>query len=172
MKALPLESSRTRSEVTKADVEKITVASSDKNSECYLRATRYLIDAHKNPRSMPARSSRWRPFLLRDTRNTFVYCLCVFLGFTFHSRIFHSHGDITFTGEGLQILTNARHSCPLSSEGSLGSLLLLVFTTQVWLGWDSIPQPSACEANALTDCATAAVLWCQTLKLLLLLASY
>ena len=119
MKALPLESFRTRSEVTKADVEKITVASSDKKSECYLRATRYLIDAHKNPRAMPARSSRWRPFLLRDTRNTFVYCLCVCLGFTSYSRIFHSHGDITFTGEGLQILTYTRHSWPVSSEGSL-----------------------------------------------------
>ena len=33
-------------------------------------------------------------------------------GFTSHSRIFHSY-------EGLQILTYARHSWPLSSEGSL-----------------------------------------------------
>ena len=36
-----------------------------------------------------------------------------------HSRIFHSYGDITITSEGLQILTYARHSWPLSSEGSL-----------------------------------------------------
>ena len=31
----------------------------------------------------------------------------------------HSYGDVTITGEGLQILTNARQSWPLSSEGSL-----------------------------------------------------
>ena len=36
-----------------------------------------------------------------------------------HSRIFHSYGDITIAGERLQILTYARHSWPLSSEGSL-----------------------------------------------------
>ena len=27
----------------------------------------------------------------------------------FHLRIFHSFGDVTFAGEGLQILTYARH---------------------------------------------------------------
>ena len=32
---------------------------------------------------------------------------------------FHSYGDVTIAGEGLQILTNARHSWQLSSEGSL-----------------------------------------------------
>ena len=37
-------------------------------------------------------------------------------GFSSHSRIFHSYGDVTITGEGLQILTDARHSCPLISE--------------------------------------------------------
>ena len=36
-----------------------------------------------------------------------------------HSRIFHSYGDVTIAGEGLQILTYTRHSWPLSSEGSL-----------------------------------------------------
>ena len=36
-----------------------------------------------------------------------------------HSRIFHSYGDVIIAGEGLQILTYARHSWPLSSEGSL-----------------------------------------------------
>ena len=30
--------------------------------------------------------------------------------FSFHSRIFHSYTDVTITGEGLQILTSARHS--------------------------------------------------------------
>ena len=37
---------------------------------------------------------------------------------TGHSRIFHSYGRIITTGEGLQILTDARHSWPLSNEGS------------------------------------------------------
>ena len=36
-----------------------------------------------------------------------------------HSRIFHSYGDVFIAGEGLQILTYARHSWPLSSERSL-----------------------------------------------------
>ena len=46
--------------------------------------------------------------------------VCLFVwGFSSHSRIFNSYGDVTFAGEGLQILTYAQHSCPLSSEGSL-----------------------------------------------------
>ena len=41
-------------------------------------------------------------------------------GFSSHSRIFHSYGDVfIISGEGLQILTYVRHSWPLSSEGSL-----------------------------------------------------
>ena len=32
-----------------------------------------------------------------------------------------------------------------------------VFTTWVYRGWDSNTQPSACDANALTHCATDAV---------------
>ena len=41
--------------------------------------------------------------------------------FSSHSRIFHSYGDVTISGEGLQILIRTRHSWPLSSEGSLAS---------------------------------------------------
>ena len=47
-----------------------------------------------------------------------VFCLVVW-SLSSHSRIFHSYGDVTIAGEGLQILTYARHSWPLSSEGSL-----------------------------------------------------
>ena len=36
-------------------------------------------------------------------------------------------------------------------------LSLPVFTTSVRRGWDSNTQPSTCEANSLTHCATAAV---------------
>ena len=53
--------------------------------------------------------------LIDACRRLFV---CLFVCST-HSRIFHSFGDATITGEGLQILTHARHLRPLSSEGSL-----------------------------------------------------
>ena len=86
-------------------------------------------------------------------------------------------GDIT--GEGLQNLTYSRHSWLLNSEGSLArhiycdmghpfimviserlamELSLPVFTTYVCHGWDSNTQPSAFGANALTICATTAVI--------------
>ena len=38
--------------------------------------------------------------------------------FSSHSRIFHSFGDVIITGEGLQILTYARHSWPSLDENS------------------------------------------------------
>ena len=41
------------------------------------------------------------------------------LEFKVTSRNFHSYGDVTIAGEGPQILIYARHSWPLSSEGSL-----------------------------------------------------
>ena len=66
-----------------------------------------------------------RSFLLKRTTNlsewewpTVLFSLFV-RGFSSHSRICHSYGDLTIAGEGLQILTYARHSWPLSSEGSL-----------------------------------------------------
>ena len=46
-------------------------------------------------------------------------CLFVRAWFSSHSRIFHSYGDVTIADERLQISTYARHSWPLSSEGSL-----------------------------------------------------
>ena len=54
-----------------------------------------------------------------------LYCLidgpsvCVCVGGSSHSRIFHSYEDVTFAGEWLQILTYVPYSWPLSSEGSL-----------------------------------------------------
>ena len=45
--------------------------------------------------------------------------VCLFWMFSSHSRIFHLCEDVTITGEGLQILTYARYSWQLSSEGSL-----------------------------------------------------
>ena len=46
-------------------------------------------------------------------------CLFACLGFFVPLENFHSYGDVTITGEGLQILTYARHLWPSSSEGSL-----------------------------------------------------
>ena len=40
-------------------------------------------------------------------------------GFSSHSRIFNSYGDLIITCEGLKILTHALHSWHMSSEGSL-----------------------------------------------------
>ena len=51
--------------------------------------------------------------------NSFVRNVLFVWGFSSHSRIFHSYGDVTITGERLQILTFTRHSWPLSIEGSL-----------------------------------------------------
>ena len=54
------------------------------------------------------------------TINVQVANNCLFVwSFSCHSRIFHSFGDVIIAGEGLQILNYARHSRPLSSEGSL-----------------------------------------------------
>ena len=39
--------------------------------------------------------------------------------FSSRSKFFHWYGDVTITGEGLQILTYARQIWPLCSEGSL-----------------------------------------------------
>ena len=51
--------------------------------------------------------------------NIFFNYLFVCLGFIVPLENFHSYGDVIISGEGLQILTYARHSRPLSSEGSL-----------------------------------------------------
>ena len=45
--------------------------------------------------------------------------VCLFGVFCPTRDFFHSYGDVTIAGEGLQILTYARHSWPLSSEVSL-----------------------------------------------------
>ena len=51
-----------------------------------------------------------------------------------------SYGDVTITGDGLQILTYVRHSWPLSSEGSLachtycdtGHTFIMVISEDPW----------------------------------------
>ena len=114
-----------------------------------------------------------------------LWFVCLFVcDFT---RIFYTYGDVTITGVGLQILTDAWHSLPLSCEAPLAchtycdtgirlywsfprtrdthiycrsisnGAVTTVFTTTVCRGWVSNTQPSACGPNALTRCATAAV---------------
>ena len=46
--------------------------------------------------------------------------VCLFVwSFASRWKFFHSFGDVIIAGEGLQILTNARHLRQLSSDGSL-----------------------------------------------------
>ena len=68
--------------------------------------------------------------MLKGNRNSRVFitigkqisysfvCLFVFVFFVPFEN-FHSYGEVTITCEGLQIMTNARLSWPLSSEDSL-----------------------------------------------------
>ena len=49
----------------------------------------------------------------------FVVYVFLCLWFLSQSRIHHSCGDVTITGEGVQILTYVRHLWPLSKECSL-----------------------------------------------------
>ena len=108
--------------------------------------------------------------------------VCLFWGLSSHSRIFHSYGDVTIADEGLQILTYARHSWSLSSEGSLachnycdtGHPYIMVISGDLWhshsgtdptwfydlgLSWLGFENPTnkACEANSLIHRAIAAV---------------
>ena len=68
---------------------------------------------------LPLRCSNlqfFRPILSHQ----FVFaCLFIFGGFSSHSRIFHSDGNVTITRQGQQMLTLASHSWTLWSEGSL-----------------------------------------------------
>ena len=50
---------------------------------------------------------------------SYIHSVFLFVwGLSLHSRIFHSYGEVTIAGEGLQIFTYALHLA-LSSEGSL-----------------------------------------------------
>ena len=69
-----------------------------------------------------------------------VVCCLFDWGLSSHSRIFHSYGDVTNTGERLQILTYSRHSWSLSSEDSkachtycgTGHLFKMVISEDPW----------------------------------------
>ena len=78
--------------------------------QCFMRMCIYVI-------CKETLKYHWKIF------KTYTYLanmyICFFdWSYSSHSRIFHSIGDVTLAGEGLQILTYARHLWPLSSEGS------------------------------------------------------
>ena len=51
---------------------------------------------------------------------TYLTNLCLFVcGSWSFSKIFHSYGVVTFTGDGLQIFIYTEHLWPLSTDGSL-----------------------------------------------------
>ena len=62
-------------------------------------------------RKTAAQTSRWQVRHLKwekadiDLYTRLFVCLFVCFGFSSHWRIFHSYGDVTIAGEGLQILT-------------------------------------------------------------------
>ena len=68
------------------------------------------------------------------------------------TRKFHSFGDVRIAGEGLQILTFARHLRQLSSESSLawhtycdtGHPFIMVISENPWR---SLLMPSACDSE-------------------------
>ena len=65
----------------------------------------------KNNTLMP-KNTQTRQLIYREDASHLqmqMFCLVVW-GLSSHSRIFHSYGDVTITGEGLQIFTYARHS--------------------------------------------------------------
>ena len=87
----------------------------------YLRPKRSLpfLQTHRCKQFWNTLVSKTHP---KDTLGFSKLCmlgLLFVLGFSSLSKIFHSYGDVIIAGEGLQILTYARHSWPLSSEGSL-----------------------------------------------------
>ena len=69
---------------------------------------------HRKNNKKPLRQEK-----IRTTRNKIVFVMFIW-GLSSHSRTFQSYGDVTITGEGLQILTYAWHTWTheLSSEVS------------------------------------------------------
>ena len=89
-----------------------------KNGYNNMQSTYLYIHGYKNDNFQKSTGPispilSWHKFPLAQSFLIFVW------GLLSHSVIFHSYGDVTITDEGLQILTYARHSWPLSSEGSL-----------------------------------------------------
>ena len=63
---------------------------------------------------------------INKTCSSFVFFCLVIWSLSSHSRIFHWYGDVTIAGEGLQILTYARHSWRIISD--MGYTFIMVFS--------------------------------------------
>ena len=125
----------------------------------------YLCSLHNKYLAFDSKRINWvSPFRCNfdrtDDVNVEIFCL------SSHSRIFHSYGDVTITGEGLKILNMAIeqwgffsvphllfimvisedpwHSEPIAERLAM-ELSLTVFTTWVCRGWDSNNQPSGLQ---------------------------
>ena len=105
----------------------------------------------------------------------------VCLEFSSHSRIFHSFRDVTIAGEGLQILTYARHSWPLSTKDSLGwhiycdtrHLFIMVISEDPWNSyillsdyqlWISLPVLTTYVCHGWDSNTQPSACWANTLN--------
>ena len=81
------------------------------DSQNVMQVIRYVIRdlRDQNHKSLTCNNSKIKAIFV---------CLSIW-SFSSPLRIFHSYGAVTIASESLQILTYARHSWPLSSEGSL-----------------------------------------------------
>ena len=96
------------SEGTKWNNQMIETAKKKKSPSHSIDGTIKIPLLHKSHKRWACKPSWGTVFVC-----LFVCCLSP------HSIIFHLYGDVTITDEGLQILTYARYSWPLSNEGSL-----------------------------------------------------
>ena len=81
------------------------------------------------------RKSSYNELEMRSHGNLLVFLFV--WGLSPNSGIFYWYGDVSITGEGLQIFTYARHSWPLSSEGCLAChtysvTLIMVISEDPW----------------------------------------
>ena len=120
------------------------------------------------------------------TKRVICDIICLFVWcFSSHARNVHSYGDVTIAGFDLcsalmsiehwgffkvpQLLWhgasvyNGHPEGPVTlthiAERLAAELSLPVFTPSACRSWGSNTQPSTYEVNALTNCATVAVLW-------------
>ena len=80
---------------------------------------------------------QWWSFIICLTRSNYCYPAglhrMLVCSFSYDSRIFFAYGDITITGEGLQILTLTRHSWLLSNIKS-GIEKTAIYFSEIILG--------------------------------------
>ena len=100
-----------------------------------------MFDNQINYHRLPCFINRvWKNTTLHSHITVYMTFGFFLWGITSHSIIFQSYGDVTITGKELQILTYARHSLPLSCEGSwachtycnMGHPFIMVISEHPW----------------------------------------